>query len=90
MQDYHDFTTQDTPEKERRRLDVGDMWINAVKCLACGDVIRSRNRHDFIWCSCNNVAVDGGSWYCKRAGGEKGYEELLELYTDQGEEGGVK
>lgn len=84
--DYQTFTNKDTPVAARRLLDVGDTWSNAVKCLACGDTIRSRNRHDFVWCSCGNIAVDGGSWYMKRVGGVKGYEELSEAYTNQGDE----
>ena len=34
-----------------------------VKCLHCGDVIQSMYRHDFKWCSCHSVAVDGGADY---------------------------
>lgn len=67
MIDYHDFTTIDTPIEERRRLNVGDVWINAAECLECGDILRSRNRHDFVTCSCGALSVDGGSWYCKRS-----------------------
>ena len=80
--DYQTFTTKDMPKAERRALDVGHLWSNSVRCLACGETIRSRNRHDFVWCSCENVAVDGGSWYLKRVGGTKGYEELSEVYND--------
>lgn len=67
MIDYHDFTTIDTPQAERRELGVGDVWINSAKCEECGDVLRSKNRHDFVTCSCGNLSVDGGSWYTKRS-----------------------
>ena len=80
--DYQDFTAQNTPKAARRALDVGDWWSNAVKCLACGDTIRSRNRHDCVYCSCLNIAVDGGSWYLSRTGGVQGYEELSEVFDD--------
>ena len=66
--DYHFFTTINTPTQERRRLGVGDVWINAAECVKCGDVVRSKNRHDFKSCSCGAVAVGGGSWYCRRSG----------------------
>ena len=66
MVDYHDFTTIDTPLAERRHLNVGDVWINAARCRSCGEEVRSRNRHDFRSCSCGDVTVDGGSFYCKR------------------------
>ena len=39
---------------------------NAVKCNNCGDIIESTHRHDFKWCSCGLVAVDGGHDYLKR------------------------
>ncbi|NOU98422.1 DUF7695 domain-containing protein [Paenibacillus planticolens] len=42
------------------------MTRNAIRCLACNDVIESRSQHDFNWCSCGSVAVDGGLMYGKR------------------------
>jgi len=41
---------------------------NSAKCLKCGDEIESKHRHDFVWCSCKSVAVDGGKAYLKRSG----------------------
>lgn len=82
MTDYHDFTTIDTPLKERRRLNVGDIWINAVQCNECGEVIRSRNRHDYRYCKCGSIFVDGGSWYARRGGDMKDYTDLTEYYND--------
>ena len=41
------------------------MKVNAIKCPKCGDTIYSRSRHDMHWCSCQNVAIDGGSDYVK-------------------------
>ena len=40
---------------------------NKIKCNYCGDIIVSENRHDFIFCSCGKVAVDGGTDYLKRS-----------------------
>ena len=79
--DYHNFTNKDTPVAERRRLNVGDVWLNQVKCLKCNITIRSKNRHDYVQCKCGNIAVDGGSWYCKRVGNGGNYEELSESYN---------
>lgn len=39
---------------------------NSAKCLDCGDEIESVHRHDFKWCSCGNLAVDGGKDYRRR------------------------
>jgi hypothetical protein len=82
MSDYQHFTTKNTPKSKRARLDVGDIWINAVRCTKCGDVIRSKNRHDFVTCKCNSISVDGGSWYAKRVGDMNCYEELSESFAD--------
>lgn len=45
---------------------------NRAKCLKCLDIIESKYRHDFVWCSCRTVFVDGGNAYW-RAGGDLKY-----------------
>lgn len=88
MVDYHDFTTRNTPVRQRRQWGIGNLWINAARCRTCGEVVRSRNRHDFRWCGCGAIAVDGGSWYIKRStAGEGGYDELSELFADVEQQG---
>ena len=39
-----------------------------LECLKCHDVIQSMHRHDFKWCKCKSVAIDGGSSYTKVSG----------------------
>lgn len=39
---------------------------NSLKCNLCGDIIESTHVHDFKWCKCGRVAVDGGREYLKR------------------------
>jgi len=41
---------------------------NTIKCILCGDVIYSKNRHDFVTCSCGKCSVDGGTDYLRRVG----------------------
>ena len=36
------------------------MKVYGIKCNNCGDIVYSRARHDFRWCSCHSCAVDGG------------------------------
>lgn len=43
------------------------MKVCTVKCPKCGDIIYSRARHDFHYCSCGYVFIDGGFEY-SRAG----------------------
>ena len=55
---------------------------NRAKCLRCGDIIESRNRHEFVTCKCGALSVDGGHDYIRRVFSQgiedKDYEELTE------------
>lgn len=42
--------------------------VTGIICPKCGDFIYSRARHDFHWCSCKNVFVDGGFEYLRWGG----------------------
>lgn len=35
------------------------------QCPHCGEVVRSKHRHDFVACGCGKTAVDGGDDYIK-------------------------
>lgn len=50
---------------------------NAIKCKKCGQIIESTHRHDFKFCKCGAVAVDGGHDYLRRLGNQEDYEELF-------------
>lgn len=41
------------------------MKVSAVYCSKCDTLVYSRARHDFRWCLCKSVAVDGGFDYLK-------------------------
>ena len=43
--------------------------VNRIRCVACGDIVESKYRHDFKWCSCGTVYADGGKDY-QRIGGD--------------------
>ena len=51
---------------------------NRIQCLKCKDIIESTFRHDFKWCKCGAVAVDGGKDYLKRCGEWCSWKELSE------------
>jgi len=55
---------------------------NAAKCLKCQEVIESKHRHDFKFCKCNSIFIDGGLDYV-RFGGEKEDIELLTEYKEE-------
>jgi len=52
--------------------------INKIRCNKSGDEIESTHRHDFKFCKCGAVAVDGGLDYLRRCGDLKNFTELSE------------
>jgi len=52
---------------------------NRAKCLKCDDVIESYSVHDFKWCSCRAIFVDGGHEYLRRGGEREDIEEMSEV-----------
>lgn len=75
------FCEQQRKETTKKLPSKMKILKNAVKCNNCGDVIESTHVHDFKWCSCGCVAVDGGHDYlkrCRKSGRDdyKGYTEL--------------
>lgn len=52
---------------------------NKIKCKCCGEVIESKSRHDFKFCACGKVAIDGGHFYLKRSGNPNDWRELSEI-----------
>lgn len=49
---------------------------NAAKCRKCNDEIESMHVHDFKYCKCGTIFVDGGKDYVRR-GGE--LDQIIEL-----------
>ena len=52
---------------------------NKIKCKKCGEIIESKHRHDFKFCKCGAVAVDGGKDYLRRLGNQEDYEDLSKV-----------
>lgn len=55
--------------------------INRIKCKYCDDIIESISVHDFKFCSCGKVAIDGGKHYLKRTSNPNDWDELSEFET---------
>ena len=59
------------------------MKVYGIKCNKCGDIIYSRAVHDFHWCKCNAVAVDGGLSYLRIVGNKEDWTRVeIELPID--------
>lgn len=41
------------------------MKVFALRCPKCGDIIYSRAQHDFHYCSCKYMFIDGGFEYSR-------------------------
>jgi hypothetical protein len=61
-----------TEETEQETVIVS----NQIECLKCGDKPFSAHRHDFKYCKCKAVAVDGGTSYLRRIGNPSDRKEL--------------
>lgn len=49
---------------------------NAIRCKKCGEEIESKSVHDFRFCKCASVAVDGGHNYLRRCGNSEDWDEM--------------
>jgi hypothetical protein len=60
---------------------------NAARCRKCGDEIESRTPHHPVWCECQAIAVDGGTFFLRRIGAAEDIEEQSEMLAPLGAEG---
>ena len=58
--------------------------VNRIQCNKCKDIIESTSIHDFNFCRCGAVAVDGGKDYLRRCGNREDWEECS-IFEDIGE-----
>ena len=56
---------------------MGDRVVrNAARCRRCDTVVESRHRHDFVWCACGAIFVDGGTDYIRWGGNPEDFEPM--------------
>ena len=56
---------------------------NQIRCVHCGDEPWSGTRHDFRYCECKKVAVDGGMEYLRRIGNPNDYVDISIVLSDK-------
>ena len=55
---------------------------SAIQCLKCNDIIVSKYRHDFRFCKCRAVAIDGGTDYLRCIGNKENYRIVSSFGDD--------
>ena len=63
-------------EIKHKAISNNKILVNKIQCNKCKDIIESKYVHDFKWCSCKSIAVDGGLEYLRRVGN---LEDIIEL-----------
>jgi len=53
--------------------------LNMIECKHCKQIIESKHRHDFRYCKCQAVFVDGGKDYLRRGFKTNPEDDYLEL-----------
>ncbi len=56
---------------------MNKILVNKARCRLCDDLIISTHRHDFKYCKCGEISVDGGKDYLRR--GAKNFDNFEEL-----------
>ena len=59
---------------------ITKIYKNSIKCNLCGEILVSESVHDFKFCKCGTVAVDGGKEYLRRT-----YTNSTDDYTELSE-----
>lgn len=55
--------------------------MSKIRCKKCNDIIESTHVHDFRYCKCNSVFIDGGNDYLRfgyPGGDAEEWVEILE------------
>lgn len=74
---FENLFSSDLRRKEEKSTNM--IFVNKIRCNKCGDTIESTSVHDFKFCKCGAVAVDGGHDYLRRCGNREDWEELSEI-----------
>jgi len=74
---YNDICSEKC-KNEDEGVVMDKIIANKIRCIKCGDIIESEHRHDFKFCQCGAVAVDGGKDYLRRVGNREDWEEMSE------------
>lgn len=51
--------------------------VNKVRCKKCNDIIESKHVHDFRYCKCKAIYIDGGTEYQRYGGNQNMRNKIL-------------
>ena len=52
---------------------------NKIQCKHCGEIIESKNIHEFVTCKCETCSLDGGHYHLSRSYKNSPEEDFIEL-----------
>lgn len=55
--------------------------MNKCQCRLCGDIIESKERHDYVRCKCGEIFTDGGDDYLHR--GAKNLKNIIDCNSEE-------
>jgi hypothetical protein len=89
---YHDAVSMKYYVTGREENQLGSLAkMEGIKCLECGEVLVSLDRHDYQSCKCENSAsIDGGRDYIKRGAKDLSKVAFVEINLLTGEVSDVK
>lgn len=59
------------------------LFIKAARCPYCNDEIYSSHRHDFVFCNCKKIFIDGGTDYIRTTPDAIIFDKEIELINGQ-------
>lgn len=59
---------------------------NRAQCFKCFDIIESKDRHDFVYCKCGAIFIDGGKDYVRSGGDLNAINYLTEYGPHESKE----
>ena len=51
-----------------------------IRCLICGDTIKSKSVHNLVSCKCESCYIDGGNEYLRFGGND--FSKILIIFDD--------
>lgn len=64
-------------EKEKELSNDNKILVNKIQCRKDKDIFESKCVHDFKWCLCQSITIDGDLEYLRRVGN---LEDIIKIF----------